>query len=613
MAHAEDIHDGHGDDTSQDDEFNASIITGVTKARWKGRAEQESQLIHRVVDETLDKLADRPEMTLQAVYSRVLAELQIAVHIENVWRTPLKGKALDDLTEEQRAFNEMKHSLPQITKPRMLSEVAVVKLLLAREHIVAINLSGGPGENDTAALGLYINRGADEGIYSTNEALLYNMVASLEQAYSHNTQESILKMLKNLAPLVLKTIDKRYIPMANGVFDHENKELLPFSPEFVFLTKSPIRYNPDATNPQIIQPDGTPWDVESWIEDLSDDEGVPELLWEIISAALRQGERFDKAVFFHSRQGNNGKGTFCAMLRNILGAAGTTSVPMDKFSKPFALAGLVHAQAIITDENPVGAFSKDLGDFKAIVTGDQFTLERKYRDPFSVSFNGLVVQCVNDFPKSRDKSASYARRQLFIPFRKWFGGDGVERKYIKQDYLARDEVLEYVVLKALHMDHTEFSEPDACRALLEQFQRENNPVVDFWQEFADEFVWDMLPTGFLYDLFVSWFRKNHPSGTVVNRNEFLNHLTELLSGDPVWDATDITTKRRPGAKMDQIEFLIRDYDLDQWQTPGYSGKDPKFKYVPPPRQNYRAIVRKDVTTTTTVPAAVARTMNDKDA
>ena len=343
--------DTGGDDHGADDDDhggsgggggNGSGGSGSGRPK-KRKIEQEQELIHRVVDETLERLTAEPELPLEKVYARVLSELQFAVHLENSWRRPKKGDQLKGMSDAELKLNEAKHALPQITKPKALTEISVVKILLAREHVAAINLSGGPGTNETAALAVYQKSGEDEGLYSTNEATLAKMVSRMDPAMSSKGVDSVLAALKKEAPLVQKTVDPRYIPVNNGIFDHQEQCLLPFTPEKVFLTKSPIKYNPDAENVEIIQPDGTPWDVESWIQDLSDDEGVPELLWEVISASLRQGERFDQAVFLHSSQGNNGKGTFCAMIRNLLGPAGTTSVPMDKFSKPFALAGLVHA------------------------------------------------------------------------------------------------------------------------------------------------------------------------------------------------------------------------------------------------------------------------------
>lgn len=71
-----------------------------------------------------------------------------------------------------------------------------------------------------------------------------------------------------------------------------------------------------------------------------------------------------------------------------------------------------------------------------------------------------MVQCLNEMPRIKDKSDSFYRRQLFIPFTKCF--TGAERKYIKQDYLKRKDVLEYVLWKVLNMDYYELPIPKAC-------------------------------------------------------------------------------------------------------------------------------------------------------
>ena len=99
------------------------------------------------------------------------------------------------------------------------------------------------------------------------------------------------------------------------------------------------------------------------------------------------------------------------------------------------LEPLSRVSAIITDENDTGTFVDDAAALKLIITHDPFLMDRKFKDPRSVLFNGFMVQCVNELPKLRDKSESLYRRLLVIPFEKRF--EGCERKYIKDDYLKR--------------------------------------------------------------------------------------------------------------------------------------------------------------------------------
>jgi putative DNA primase/helicase len=530
-------------------------------------------LTNRVVTTYLTSISDDPDVDLEEIRDALLQRINAELSMESKLRK-------DSLS-----------SSPPLTKLQALDEMTIVRVLLARHRIVAINLAGSRSSED-AVLAMYADLGPDEGLYVIGDAPIAQLASEIRPSFTANAIESLMKRMKTHAPVVAKTTDAHLIPVANGIFDHDAQELLPFSSEHVFLTKSPISYDLLALNPVIDTPDGDQWDVETWIQDLSDDEGVPELLWEILSAVVRPGVRWNKAAFLHSTRGNNGKGTFCHLARNLVGSGGHASIPIADFGKDFALTELIHARAIIVDENDVGAFASSLSDLKSVITGDALSLSRKYKDPVTLRFSGMVVQCVNDFPKSRDKSASYTRRQLFVPFKKWFGGDGVERGYIKSDYLAREDVLTYVLKRVLQMTHVTFSEPDACKALLEEFGRSNDPVREWWLENEAEFTWDLLPTAFLYDFFIAWFRKTHPSGVPVNRNEFATKLVDLLTGSAEWTFVDPQKKHRPCQKLSVAEPLIDAWDLKDWTNRAYSGTDVAKKCVPfPLKTNYIGVVR----------------------
>ena len=473
-----------------------------------------------------------------------------------------------------------------------LNERMTIQILSKLEVIIKVDLTG-LGEHDKAPLAVYDRA---SGLYFTDEVLIQQLISKVNRGLSGRQPENAMNMLRAEAPLVKKTESARYIPVANGVFDHKKQKLKPFSHTFVFLNKIPIRYNPDAQSPVIVEPDGTRWEFCDWLRQLAVDhqtgeeqEGIYELLWEVLSAIVRPGVRYNKAVFLYSKQGNNGKGTFCQLARNLKGERGHASIPISKFGKPFALAPLMHADAVIVDENPVGAFSEELDVFKSVVTGDTFTLERKHKDGYNARFEGVMVQCINDIPKTKDKSASLARRQLFVPFKNHFGGDGIERKHIKEDYLARPEVLEFVLKTALEMNHTAFSEPAATKELLEQARTENDHVREFWFDHWDRYVWDLLPEAFLYDHFKAWFAKNIPSGKVLGRPDFRSRLQEVVREQGVFEYRE--GPMPPGSKMDVPEHMIDEYDLEDWMNPKAKGSaDLNKKCMPIKAKSYRRVL-----------------------
>lgn len=200
-----------------------------------------------------------------------------------------------------------------------------------------------------------------------------------------------------------------------------------------------------------------------------------------------------------------------------------------------------------------------------------------------------MVQCLNEMPKIRDKSDSFYRRQLFIPFSKCFTGQ--ERKYIKHDYLHRKDVLEYVLHKVLHMDYYTLSEPEACRLALDEYKEYNDPVRQFASEILPECKWDLLPYAFLYDLYRAWFKLTSLSGTIAGRNTFISDLNKAVFGGGEWYPTPNRNAVRPGDKMNAAEPLIFDYHLDAWMNPAYRGTDVEKLCHPDLKPNYKGLLR----------------------
>ena len=447
--------------------------------------------------------------------------------------------------------------------------------------------------DDSAVLGFYQTNGPQEGIYVVSrariEAIIYE--ASCKK-FNRKEIEDTKNVLELLSPMVLPTRKSSLTAVANGIYDQDIGKLLPFSPEYVFLSKSPVPYDPDAINPVIYNPsDGTKWDIESWVEELSDDPGIPQLIWEIISASLRPNHRWDKSVWLYSQVGNNGKGTLCKLIRGLVGAENCASISVADFSKEFMLTPLISASMVLTDENDVNQYIDKSANYKAAVTGDPILINRKFESPITISFSGLVVECMNGLPKTKDKSGSFYRRLLLVPFKKSF--TGMERKYIKADYLQRDEVLKYALKRALELQFDELSEPAATTEAFTEYKEFNNNVIQFWEEMESQFQWDRLPIDFVYDLYCKWHRRNSPEGKPTSKAMFKNELKQVIETDPKWESklerTDII--RKPAGTL-PAEPLISEYDLEHWYNPTYRGTNPTQRVtganVP---DRFRGIVR----------------------
>lgn len=481
----------------------------------------------------------------------------------------------------------------RLTAPQGLKPSEAARVLLDRHRLVRVSLTGKASEDEFDLLCMYSDEGPTAGLYVDSEDMIARAVLRLAPHMSGVGVKDTLRILRATAPFLPACQEPDLVAVNNGVVDTSTMTLLPHSPDRVFLMKSPWDYDPTAQSPVIMMPDGEPWEFCAWLNELHDDPEVVAVYWQLLSAVVRRHVRWDKAAFFYSPFGSNGKGTLAQVMRELVGEDNCSNIQLSEFGDRFALGLLTRAAAIITDENDVGSYSEKSSKFKAVVTGDKFTIERKHKDPGDIAFSGLVVQCINDFPRARDKSDSFARRQLFVPFDKRF--EGKERKYIKSDYIRRPEVMRFVLRQALEMRHMELSEPEACRRLKDAYRRENDSVREFWAEHEQEFAWDLLPTAFLYDLYKAWTAQVNPGGGKISRTMFTQQLAQALEGDDDWDFADTVKRHGSRGRMDGPEHLIARYTVTEWMNPTYQGKglsDLDKMCTPHLERQYRGVLRR---------------------
>ena len=509
----------------------------------------------------------------------------------------------DDISEQVVRLTEDRFTLHNAAVPKggakwpipLSPQPAQIAMMMAELYpIVRVSCIETSVDDEYDLLAIYQTEGSDEGIYVTKESALREIARKFDFSLKKRDIAEVLDVLQDIVPRVERNKDRDLIAVGNGIFNYRTKQLMPFSPEHVFLSKSIVDYVPNPANPVIHNPDGTTWDVESWVYGLTDDPEITNLLWQIMGAIIRPYVSWNKSAWFYSEVGSNGKGTLCRLMRNLCGEGNCATLKLTDFSKDFALEPLTHVSAIINDENQVGTFVDKAAELKAIITGDTIQINRKFKQSIAYQFKGFMVQCVNEMPRVKDKSESFYRRQIFVPFRKRFLGN-TENKLIKDDYLQRTDVLQYVLWKVLNMNYYTLSEPAACSNMLNEYKEFNDPVRQFWTEFSDRYAWDLLPFTFLYDHYKSWFQRNTPGGAIVGSRTFIANLEAVLRLDQVWTIPKgldgKNTKVRSKGRMDGPEPLILEYNLTSWMSQkGSASRDHKAQ-PDSPLDTYRGVLR----------------------
>lgn len=503
---------------------------------------------------------------------------------KNVSPTDVQNGIYTKMVEKISIENEGMPKGSKYTIPKNLAPAQIAEVLMYFYHIVKIPFAGLNADPQSDVIAIYQDEGRDEGLYSTDEDVIYKTAVQYNYTLTNHELKEIMSYLRILTKRSVKTLNPDLIPVNNGIFDYKEKKLLPFSPQFIFIAKSRVDYNEAAEN-VVIEDHDEPWDLESWMESLSDDPEIVKVLWEIVGAVVRPHVTWNKTAWLYSDKGNNGKGTLCSFMRELCGPRTYASIPLDQFGEQFALEPLVNANVILVDENDVGAYIDKAAKLKALITGDVFQINRKNKPIIDYQFNGFMVQCLNGFPRVKDTSDSFYRRQLFIPMQKHF--EGREKKYIKDDYLHRKEVLEYALKKVLNTNFYTLSEPEVSKNLLLEYKQYNDPIRDFFFDVIPYTRWDKLPYDFLYELFKAWFIEKTPNGKLVGQKDFTKRIGAIVDTRPDFE----DCKQFRVADLENIpEPMISKYNIIAFSDKKYLGADENKRNRPKfPRDRYRGI------------------------
>lgn len=532
---------------------------------------------------------------------------------------------LDNIEAYIETSPAFKNITRRYAKPNKLTPDCIAQILLSADIFGRFKL-----ENNTYLLGMYREEGPDAGIYqlleSEDDCLdLYKLMFEFDPGLKKPEREEIKKKLLIDAPLKKENRNPKLIALNNGVWfcsedvSKENMDdfFLPYTTsecrEFVFTKKIRTDFNPDAFNIAINTSDGRKWDVESWMEEFfapAETDGKPDekkiqegrelthLLWCIIHAFCRPNVDYKRSIWFGNPggKGNNGKGTFTALLRNLLGRDVCKSLNLKGFSENFALQGITHWIAIIADENAFKGNVDDVSRYKCIVTGDPVSVNAKFGKPFDYIFHGMTLQCFNEYPNVCDNTGSFARRLLLLNWEKHFDKK-TENRDIKDDYIGRKEVLEYVLKKVLLMgDIQTLPEPKPVQDAISRYIDDTVPYSHFIKEFClpddDGLIklrWKRMPIQFLYDLYSEWHKNQYQTKAAETAPTFKNLLYNDKDLQGYWD---INLRRAYWSKKDLLnplggknakpqdeeinpyvsEPLINDYNLAKWKNRDKPGK-----------------------------------------
>ena len=341
----------------------------------------------------------------------------------------------------------------------------------------------------------------------------------IEKILKINVLREVLEHIKRRTYIDRIELDKDpfLLNVQNGVLDLRTSTLIPHDPNYLSTVQLQVIYDKEADCPA----------TRRFLREALYEEDVP-ALQELLGYLLWRDYPAAKAWMLVGT-GGNGKSTFIALLKTLLGMENVSSRGLvDLERNRFATAELYGKFAnLYADLEDVAL--KTTGKFKMLTGRDPVTAEFKYRNGFPfVNFAKLVFSC-NKIPEAVDDTDAFFRRWVIISFPNQFLGDREDRNLLAK--LTTSEELSGLLnfaldgLKRLQANGWHFSNTKTTEEVRLEYIRKSSPVKAFLMDCCKQDVEGLVAKSDLFSKFSEYCHLHKLP--VLSSDSFFKKLPEV--------------------------------------------------------------------------------------
>lgn len=361
--------------------------------------------------------------------------------------------------------------------------------------------------------GIYVK---DKGI----EKLMINIIPNLKDS----NRKEVLKYL-DLITEEKERDNAGLIAFNNGIYNILSDELLPFNPKYIITNKIPWNYNLLAYSEL----------MDTTLNKFAyGNENIRLLIDEVIGYSLFAKNELGKA-FIITGDKSNGKSTFLKILMYTVGKDNTSALSLnDIINSRFRVYEVAGKLLNIGDDIGSG-YIPEAEIFRKLVTGDIIVAEQKGKNPIKFNCYAKFIFSANDIPRIKDPTGATARRIIIIPFKNSFTKESKDYDPYFLDKIKTQECIEYLIVVGIIglkriIQNKGFTETEETRQLLEEFNRNNNPVLSIIalleEKRGEEFYIGMAKNE-VYDLYC--LGAQHERMKPVNLGTFTKTMNKHLN------------------------------------------------------------------------------------
>ena len=402
-------------------------------------------------------------LTLQS-YDFSVDESRQCIRIINkyILKDPLKESELETILRDE-SFQQ-----PVFYKGTTFLFDKFATFLKNNHHIIKIN-----GQLHIYKDGIYV-----EGQTEIEQAMIKHI-----PNLNRSKRSEVMAYLELLVSENTVPASANYIAFKNGILNIMDDSFNQYSPDFVITNKINWCYNL-AARAELVDNTLNKMAVQ--------DPQIRALLEECIGYCFYKRNELRKC-FILTGDKSNGKSTFLDMVKNVIGRTNYVSLDLDELSERFSTASMFGKLANIGDDISDDFLQgKQLASFKKLVSGNDVKGENKGQDVFFFKPYTKLLFSANEIPRMRNRGFfAIKRRLVIIPFNATFSKSDPDYDAGITWKLKTKESAEYLIqlgIKGLKrvLENQEFTESQKVKAEVDNFEKDNNPILLFLEEVPEE-------------------------------------------------------------------------------------------------------------------------------
>lgn len=300
-----------------------------------------------------------------------------------------------------------------------------------------------------------------------------------------------------------------WVSVQNGILDlhaiFEGRDiaehLQPHSWKWFSSTQLRYKYDPAATCPKWID----------YLDYTMEGDGERIMLLQEWAGYLLTSTNYLQRFLALYGDGSNGKSVFFGAMIAMIGADNVGHVPLENFGRQFDLGTVAMKTAnICGDVGEIDSVAE--GILKQFTGGDPMQFDRKNLSPIVCRPTAKLMLSFNNPPKIKDKSKGIWRRMLLIPFNKTIEPARMVRNMDMPEFWIDSGEVSGILNWAIQglqrlRDQKDFTRSAASEEAMDAYRRENNPILDFFDEFVEVDPKARVRISQFYELYKYWCEK----------------------------------------------------------------------------------------------------------